>query len=74
MNDAIYWIVAWGAVAIAAAAIAGILAGYKNRDYSFWMAWSFIFPPMVLFLLLLPNYIGERPRRPKLDEDDRHLY
>lgn len=64
-------IVIWGFVAIAASALAGLLAWAKNRDYSFWMGWSFILPPMVLILLLMPRHVGPRPRRPSLDMDDR---
>lgn len=64
-------IVIWGLVALAAAALGGVLAGVKNRDYSFWIAWCFVLPPIVLFLLLLPRYEGARPRKPSLDEQDR---
>ena len=64
-------IVYWGLIAISAAALAGFLAGIKNRDYSFWMAWCFIVPPLVGFLLFLPRNRGTRPRRPSLDEEDR---
>jgi hypothetical protein len=62
-------VVIWGAVAIASAAIAGILAGMKQRDYSFWMAWGFIFPPVLLVLLLLPRSTVPQRRR-SLDEED----
>ena len=58
----------WGIVAIASAIIAGIVAGAKRRDHSFWAAWSFLFPPMLLILLLMPSNKGPRPRRPGLDE------
>jgi len=64
-------IVIWGLVALAAAVLGGVLAGVKNRDYSFWIAWCFVLPPIVLFLLLLPRYEGARPRKPSLDEQDR---
>jgi MFS family permease len=64
-------IVIWGLAAIVASALAGFIAGWKNRDYSYWMAWCFIFPPMVLWLLLMPKRQGTRPRRPSLDELDR---
>jgi hypothetical protein len=64
-------IVIWGACAIIGSALAGILAGIKNRDYSFWMAWCFLVPPLVLFLLFLPKREGPRPRQPSLDEQDR---
>ncbi len=64
-------VVIWGLVAIGSAAIGGLLAGVKNRDYSFWIAWCFIIPPLVLFLLMMPRYQGKRPRQPTLDEQDR---
>lgn len=63
-------IVIWGATAFSAAALAGILAGIKNRDISFWIGWSFLFPPLVLFLLFLPKHQGQRPRRRSLDDED----
>jgi hypothetical protein len=68
---AMQWIVLWGATAIAASFVAAVLAGVKNRDYSFWMAWSFLVPPFVIWLLLLPPHKGPRPRQPSLDEIDR---
>ena len=57
-------IVIWGLVAIASAALGGVLAGVKNRDHSFWIAWCFVFPPMLIFILLLPKHEGVRPRKP----------
>jgi hypothetical protein len=71
--SAVKIIVVWGIFAIAAAALAGVLAGVKNRDYSFWMAWSFVFPPLVLVLALMPKLKGQRPRRTSLDEEDASL-
>lgn len=63
----------WGLSALAGAAIAGILAHLKNRDYSVWMGWGFIFPPVIIyFALLAPRIQGSRPRQPTLDELDRH--
>ena len=47
-----------------------MLAGTKNRDYSFWIAWCFVLPPLVFVLLLLPRYQGPRPRQPRLDESE----
>ena len=35
------------------------------------MAWSFVLPPMVIVLMLLPRLQGERPRQLSLDEVDR---
>ena len=61
----------WGVIALGACILAGILAGAKNRDYSFWMGWSFLLPPLVLVLLLLPRRQGPRPRQPTFDEQDR---
>jgi hypothetical protein len=72
--NAVTWIVIWGATAMIAAAAAGLLAGHKNRDYSFWIGWCFVCPPLLVVLLLLPRYDGKRPRRPSLDEEDKHFY
>ena len=58
----------WGIVSIAAAIVAGVVAGLKRRDHSFWAAWSFLVPPMLLILLLMPSNKGPRQRRPGLDE------
>jgi hypothetical protein len=66
----------WGIISIVSAVIAGITAGLKRRDHSFWAAWSFLFPPMLLLLLLMRTNQGPRPRRPGLDEleaDDRRF-
>lgn len=67
---AVQYIVAWGVIAILSASAASIIAGVKNRDHSFWSAWSFILPPAVIVLLLLPTLKGPPPRRPTLDEED----
>jgi len=64
------WIVVWGLTSIAAAALAGLFAGQKNRDYSYWMAWSFLVPPLVIWLMLMPKNRGPRPRQPRLDQLD----
>ncbi len=62
-------VVYWGLTALASMVIGGLLAGLKKRDYSFWMAWSFLFPPAVILLLVLPS-LSRRPRRRTLDEED----
>jgi hypothetical protein len=65
----------WGIVAIASAIVAGIVASVKRRDHSFWAAWSFLVPPMLLLLLLMPSNKGPRPRRPGIDEvEDKQAY
>lgn len=74
MESGAFWFAAWGVTAIVCAAIAGVLAGAKNRDYSFWIGWTFVLPPLVVVLALLPRHIGPRPRRTSLDEEDKHLY
>lgn len=66
------WIVIWGAIATASAALAAVFAGFKNRDYSYWIAWCFLFPPLVIWLMLMPKNQGPRPRQPRLDDVDRH--
>lgn len=65
------WIVIWGMSAIAAGALAAVFAGAKNRDFSFWIAWCFLVPPLIIVLMLLPKRPGIRPRQPRLDELDR---
>lgn len=64
-------VVVWGLCAVTAAALAAVFAGMKNRDYSYWVAWCFIFPPLVIWLMLMPKNQGPRPRQPSLDELDR---
>ena len=68
MSLAMQWIVLWGGIAIASSIMGGILAGIKNRDTSYWIAWTFLVPPLVLWLLLLPRNKGPRLRRPGIDE------
>lgn len=72
---AVQAIVIYGLIALVSRIAAGILAGWKNRDYSFWMAWGFVVPILpALLLLMMPRHQGQRPRRPSLDDDDRHLF
>lgn len=70
--DMMGWIAIWGFIALVAAVLAGIVAGIKNRDYSFWIAWCLILPPLLVVLAMLPRRSGERPRRPSLDDQERH--
>jgi hypothetical protein len=63
-------VVLWGLTALAATALAGLIAGIKNRDYSSWMGWSFLCPPLVLLLVFLPKLEDHRPRRRALDDED----
>lgn len=65
------WVLIWAAVSIGSAIIGGFLAAAKRRDHSFWAAWCFLLPPMLLILLLLPKNLGPRPRQPSLDELDQ---
>lgn len=68
--SAVSMIVLWAALAALAGLVAFMLAGIKNRDISFWVALSFLLPPVVLVLALLPRRQGRRPRQPTLDELD----
>lgn len=61
-------IVIWAVICTVTMSIAALLAYLKNRDYSFWMAWAFVFPPSILVLLLMPKHMGPRPQRPPADE------
>lgn len=67
---AVKYIVIWGLTAIAAAILAGIVAGIKNRNVSYWMGWSFVLPPMVITLFLIPALKEPRPARRSDDDDD----
>ena len=61
-------IAVWGIVAIVSSILAAVIAGMKRRDHSFWAAWSFLVPPMLLILLVMPSNKGPRLRRPSIDE------
>ena len=61
-------IAVWGVVSIVSSILAAIVAGMKRRDHSFWAAWSFLVPPMLLILLVIPSNKGPRLRRPSIDE------
>jgi hypothetical protein len=67
---AVKYIVIWGLTAMAASLLAGIVAAAKNRDVSYWMGWSFVLPPMVIALFLIPALKEPRARRPSDDDDD----
>ena len=68
------FIAIWGIVCLASAIVAGVCAGTKRRDHSFWAAWSFLFPPMLLVLLCMPKNHGPRPRRLGADEEERGVW
>ncbi len=59
--------------ALVAAIIASIVAPIKNRHAGFWMIFSFLFPPTILLLIILPKgrRIHNYGRDPFLDHDDR---
>ena len=70
VNEPLLFIVFVTTVMILSGIAGGILAGLKNRDYSFWIAWTFLLPPSLIVLALLPTIKGNRPRRITLDEED----
>lgn len=63
-------IVIWGLTAIAAAVLSGILAAIKNRNVSYWMGWSFILPPMLVALVLIPSLKEPRRTQSHVHDDD----
>ena len=67
---AIKYIVIWGFTAIAASLIAGAVAALKNRDVSYWMGWTFVLPPMLVALLLIPALKQPAPPRHSDADDD----
>lgn len=64
------YIAYWGLTALAALVVAGILAVRKNRDYSYWMAWCFLVPPLVVILAAMPRLRGPAPVQKSLDDED----
>ncbi|MEQ1650750.1 MAG: hypothetical protein ABL898_19405 [Hyphomicrobiaceae bacterium] len=66
------FIAIYGTIALLAATAAGIIAGMKRRDYSFWAAWTLLFPPFLIALLLLPKSTGTRPISPRESDDYDH--
>lgn len=69
-NGPLLFIVFLATVMILCGILGGVLAGVKNRDYSFWIAWSFLLPPSLIVLALLPVRKGPRPRRTTMQEED----
>ncbi len=64
------FIAIYGCVALLASVLAGIIAGIKRRDASFWAAWTLLFPPMLIMLAFMPKNTGPRPRRPSIDANE----
>ncbi len=63
----------WGLVSLVASLVGGIVAYTKRRDHSAWAAWCFVFPPLLVAVLLLRKNPGNRPRQPGFDDDDHEL-
>ncbi|MEO0810856.1 MAG: hypothetical protein AAFW82_09545 [Pseudomonadota bacterium] len=68
--DLLKIITLYGLIMIVCGAIAAILAGYKNRNISAWVAWGFLVPPSLIILLCLSRLKGGRPRQMTMDEED----
>ncbi len=69
---AVAYIAIWGVTSALASLAGGIVAYMKRRDHSAWAAWCFVFPPLLIAVLLLRKNPGSRPRRPSIDEEDNH--
>ena len=61
----------WGIVSFASAIIAGIVAGAKRRDHSFWAAGASWYRRCCSSFSLTPSNKGPRQRRPGLDEPEQ---
>ncbi|HRD76370.1 MAG TPA: hypothetical protein PK264_10575 [Hyphomicrobiaceae bacterium] len=66
------YIVIWGVVAPLSGLAAGILAAARGRDHSYWAAWCFVAPPLLLVLALLPRATFRYTPRRSIDDDDNH--
>ena len=71
--NAIKIIAFWGIGSMLASLLGGIVAYRKRRDHSAWAAWCFVFPPLLIVVLLLSRNPGVRPRQPTVDEEGRAL-
>jgi hypothetical protein len=69
-NGPLLFIVFVTTIMVLSGILGGILAGLKNRDYSYWIAWTFLLPPSLIVLALLPKLKGPRPHRPTLADED----
>ncbi|MEL6299908.1 MAG: hypothetical protein AAFV26_05980 [Pseudomonadota bacterium] len=64
------FITIYGLAVIVLGVLAGFLANAKNRPISSWVAWTIIFPPVLIVLVTLPKHVGTRRRPLTLDEED----
>jgi hypothetical protein len=59
--------------ALVAGLLAGIIAPAKRRHGGYWVLFSFLFPPSVLLLLILPRgRFHHNPRRDPFQDSDDH--
>jgi hypothetical protein len=70
-SNLMQYIVYWGVTAVVAAILAAIIAPMKNRDYNSWAAWCFLFPPLLIALILTPKSSVPPRRPPTLDQLDQ---
>jgi hypothetical protein len=69
--DAGIWITVYLTAALVASIVAGIAATAKRRHPGYWLVFSFLCPPLVLILLLLPHgYVPRNIMREPRDDDD----
>jgi hypothetical protein len=62
----------YGSIMLLASLTAAVVAGFKRRDWSYWAAIAFLFPPAIVMLILMPKNTGPLRRRPSLDDEDRN--
>lgn len=66
--DPVVIIIIVGGTMILSAILGGIIAYAKNRCFDRWAFFCFVFPPLVIILLLLPK--STKPKRSKLSRND----
>jgi hypothetical protein len=64
------FIAVYGSLMILSAALSGIVALFKRRDTSYWITASFLFPPALILLLLMPKNVRRLRRRETMDEQE----
>jgi MFS family permease len=68
------FIAIYGSVALIAALLSGIVAGFfKHRDWSYWMTVTVLFPPALAILLIMPKQSGSRKRESMEAQEARQL-
>lgn len=62
----------WGLAMIICSGFALFLAGRRGRNAQNWAFWTFLFPPVLALLYVLPKRVAPIRVRAKIDAEDLH--